>query len=136
MDALALVLCVASVLIVMAGVGKGLDPRPTASALAALGPAIPIEGVRAFGAFEVVLGVAACYALLTRDRAAAPTAGGTASAIADVDLHSGRTALVFLSTTCLTCREIWQALGAAASPLPDGVRPVIVTKSDEPATKV
>jgi hypothetical protein len=86
----------------------------------------------------VIAAVVACYLLLARGTdadAVAPLAAGGATDVADVDLRAGRTALVFLSTTCLTCREIWAALSSSTS-LPGGVRPVIVTKDDEPTAKV
>lgn len=226
MDLFALMLAVASVLLVAAGAGKLVGPAPTAAALRGIGVRVPEAAVRGLGVVEIALGgaallssaalpavgvalvyggftafvvvalrravpgcgcfgsagaapswahagfnvVLACgalaaglggarstrdlvadhpiavvpiaagvvagYLLLSHERATAPIAAGTAADVADLDLTTGRTALVFLSTTCLTCREIWGALGSVASPLPGDVRPVIVTKDEEPAAKV
>src|SRR5207253_2175424 len=58
-DALALVLGVASVLLVAAGAGKVASPRPTAAALAGIGVDAPEPAVRALGAVEVVAGATA-----------------------------------------------------------------------------
>jgi len=41
------------------------------------------------------------------------------------------TLLAFLSSTCLTCRGFWEALGARGLDVPAGARPVIVTKGIE-----
>ena len=41
------------------------------------------------------------------------------------------TLLAFLSSTCLTCRGFWEALGAGGLVVPGGARPVIVTKGLE-----
>jgi hypothetical protein len=85
----------------------------------------------------VLFGTIGCYLLLNRGEAAVePTAVGDAAEIADIDLRTGRTALVFLSTSCLTCREIFIAFASVTSGLPGGVRPVIVIKDDEPLAKV
>jgi len=41
------------------------------------------------------------------------------------------TLLAFLSSTCLTCRGFWEALGVGGLEVPAGARPVIVTKGIE-----
>lgn len=84
----------------------------------------------------VAAGAILAYGALTigrRDGAPAPAAGaGRAAGDVDgLDLTTGRTALVFLSTSCLTCREIWRALAEGRDALPAGVQPVVVTKGDE-----
>ncbi|MGI8664156.1 MAG: TlpA family protein disulfide reductase [Acidimicrobiales bacterium] len=79
----------------------------------------------------VGLGALGCWLALAHRIDAVPSAAGAAGAVADVDLQTGRTALVFLTTTCVSCRAIWAALGASPSPLPAGVRPVVVTTGDE-----
>jgi hypothetical protein len=38
------------------------------------------------------------------------------------------TLLAFLSSGCTTCAGFWRAMGSAGQTIPDGVRPVIVTK--------
>lgn len=38
------------------------------------------------------------------------------------------TLLAFLSSGCLTCRPMWEAMGAAGAEVPGGARPVAVTK--------
>jgi hypothetical protein len=118
----------------------GLNVVLAAGALAAgAGDARSVRDVIAdhpIALVPIAAGVVASYLLLSHERATAPTATGAATGVADIDLRTGRTALVFLSTTCLTCREIWAALGSAAAPLPRDVRPVIVTKNEEPAAKV
>ena len=83
------------------------------------------------GIVAVLFGTIGCYLLLNRgDADLEPTATGEAADIAEIDLRTGRTALVFLSTSCLTCREIFTAFGSVASGLPGGVRPVIVIKDE------
>lgn len=118
----------------------GLNIVVAAGALGAgLGDARSVRDVVADRPLVLLLiaaGVAVSYVLLSGDRAAAPIATGGASDVADIDLTAGRTALVFLSTTCLTCREIWDALASVTPPLPGDVRPVIVTKDEEPVAKV
>jgi hypothetical protein len=42
--------------------------------------------------------------------------------------ESRLTLLAFLSSGCLTCRPIWEAIGTDAVALPGGARPVVVTK--------
>jgi len=243
-DGLSLVLGVASVLLVVAGGAKLAVPKPTAVALAGVGRATPDGGVRAIGAVEIALGLAAaltgsapivtlvaatyvgfagfvvaawrrdspscgcfgtagarpgwphlivdlalaigsagaaltgarsvravvadepssiglvgvaaliCYLALTRgdSDAGAPVLASalatvqalpnapsgrlddSVAVVGGVDLRAGATALVFLSTTCLTCREIWQGLGLER--LPGGVRAIIVTDDDERAGAV
>jgi hypothetical protein len=226
-DRLSLVLGIAGALLVVAGVAKILNPRPTAAAIAAVGRTVPVDAIRTLGVCEATLGIAAflsgndivafltgfayvgfsafvvaalrpgrdvpscgcfgtiggrprwahvgvnvllaggsigaglagarsipdiirdkpvtaialvagvgaCYVILNRWRDAPPIATGTAATIGDLDLRGGRTALMFLSTTCLTCRSIFTAL-AEADALPPGVRPVVVVKASEPADKV
>ena len=44
---------------------------------------------------------------------------------------SHSTLLVFLSTTCLTCREFWSAFADASLRVPGNARPVLVTRGAE-----
>ena len=44
---------------------------------------------------------------------------------------SHATLLVFLSTTCLTCREFWTAFADATLQVPSDARPVLVTRGSE-----
>ena len=50
---------IALLLVVVAGVGKSIDPTMTVGALRGIGIRVPSGVVRAFGAFEAVLGIAA-----------------------------------------------------------------------------
>ncbi|MGE3620328.1 MAG: TlpA family protein disulfide reductase [Acidimicrobiia bacterium] len=55
--------------------------------------------------------------------------GGTASVALTGE---GRTTLLaFLSSGCLTCRPMWEALGAPGTEIPGGARAVVVTKGPQ-----
>lgn len=57
-----------------------------------------------------------------------PTGGAVAAAL----VGDGRlTLLGFLSSGCLTCRPMWEAMGAPDVTIPGGARPIVVTKGPQ-----
>jgi hypothetical protein len=94
--------------------GLGVDLNPASAGSAAVGVPKPTPGPLGAGATvpDSIVGL--------------DTTGG---AISVALVGEGRlTLLAFLSSGCLTCRPMWEAMAAGEGAIPGGARPVAVTK--------